>query len=53
MQGGFIACQLDQFLSSYYLLDIKDVSFDKIIQGFFAYILLLNSFWKWWLEQWL
>lgn len=36
MQGGFIACQLDQFLSTYHLLDIKDVSFDMIVQGCFS-----------------
>lgn len=36
MQGGLIACQLDQFLSIYHLLEIKDVSFDITVQGFFS-----------------
>lgn len=35
MQGGLLACQLDQFLSTYHLLEIKDVSFDMNVQGFF------------------
>lgn len=35
MQGGLIACQLDQFLSTYHFLEIKVVSFDVNVQGVF------------------
>lgn len=31
-----ITCQLDQFLSFYDLLEIKDVSFDMKVQVFFS-----------------
>lgn len=55
MQGGLIACQLDQFLSTYHLLEIKVVSFDMNVQGYFFFFLnfITNSFWKQWLERWL
>lgn len=53
MQGGLIACQLDQFLSTYHLLEIKVVSFDMNVQGFFFLNFIANSFWKRWLERWL